>query len=446
MTPGRHDLWFLPLGGTGEIGINMNLYGHDGQWLMVDCGVGFDRRPGGTDVIAADAAFIAARRQQLAGLLVTHAHEDHVGAVAYHWPELRCPVYCTPFTAAILQRKLAEVRLRDAVPLHVVAPGTELQLGRFSIEWLDITHSIPESQSLVLRTQAGSVFHSGDWKLDEDPVVGAVYDRARLQALAREDILAMVCDSTNATLQGHSHSEGELRNALQAVVEGAPGRVVVACFGSNIARLHTLATIAADTGRYPGLIGRSLQNYYRAALATGIWTSPVAFIEPAHLGFLPPAEVLAVATGSQGETGAALGRLAAGSHPHLEMEPGDTLVMSSRVIPGNEEAVERVLERLRAGGVKVVLNDGEAGIIHASGHPASEELLEMYRWVQPAMVIPVHGEARHMRANAALARAAGVPRQLTGTNGDLFMLAPVPGIRRHAVPVGRVIVREGGRE
>jgi ribonuclease J len=340
MTPGPDDLWFLPLGGCGEIGMNMNLYGHDGRWLMVDCGITF-ARPGerAPHIQMADPAFIAQRREALAALVVTHAHEDHVGAVGHLWRMLQCPVYTTRFTAQILNRKLAEAGLLEAVPVRIVDSGARRRFGGFEVEWVDLTHSTPESQALVIRTAAGTVFHTGDWKLDTDPVVGTAYSEGRYRALGRESVLAMVCDSTNALVEGRSETEGELYAGLRQLVEGASGRVVVGCFGSNVARLHTLARIARDTGRYAGLLGRSLRNYHQAAVAAGIWDRDFDFIDPADLGYLPRGEVLAIATGSQGEPRAALDRLAAGTQFDLELEPGDSVILSSRMIPGNEPAV-----------------------------------------------------------------------------------------------------------
>ncbi|HEX7037580.1 MAG TPA: ribonuclease J [Pseudomonadales bacterium] len=439
MTPAADDLWFLPLGGCGEIGMNLNLYGHDGRWLMVDCGITFGH-PGepAPHIQMADPAFIAERRDELVALIVTHAHEDHVGAVPHLWRQLQCPVYTTRFTAEILNRKLAEAGLMEEVPVHVVRPGTRLELDGFDVEWVDLTHSTPESQALVIRTAAGAVFHTGDWKLDDDPVVGADYAESRYRALGGESILAMVCDSTNALVEGRSRSEGELYEGLRQLVEDAPGRVVVSCFGSNVARLRTLVQVAADTGRYPALLGRSLRNYYRAAIAAGLWEHRFTFIDSEHVGYLPPEEVLVIATGSQGESGAALDRLANGNHYALDLDRGDSVVLSSRVIPGNEPAVESLVRRLQRLGVRVV-TDAECNLpIHASGHPARAELEDMYRWVHPKIAVPVHGEDAHMRANAELARALGVPRQLTGQNGDLFMLAPLAGVRRKAAPVGRL--------
>ncbi len=444
MTPTERDLWLLPLGGCGEIGMNLNLYGHDGRWLMVDCGITF-AEPGesGPHIQMADPAFIASRRQRLCALIVTHAHEDHVGAVAHLWRQLQCPVYATPFTAEVLRRKLAEARLLDDVPIHVVRSGDRLTLEPFDVEWVALTHSIPEPQALVIRTPAGSVFHTGDWKLDPSPVIGADYDEARCRQLADEPIGTMVCDSTNAMVEGRSISEGELYAGLLDLVSGARGRVIVGCFGSNVARLHTLIRVAADTGRFACLLGRSLHNYYAAARASGVWESDLAFADAADIGYLPPDEVLVVATGSQGEPGAALDRLAADTHPLLNLEPRDTVLFSSRVIPGNEPAVEKLIRRLERFGVTVI-QDSELNMpIHASGHPARDELRDLYRWVRPDVALPVHGEEAHMQANAELAREVGVPRQMTGRNGDLFMLAPVRGVRRDAARVGRLGLDNG---
>ena len=443
MIPSERDLWFLPLGGTGEIGMNLNLYGHAGRWLMVDCGVTFAKQGDPPPhVQMADPAFIAQRRDALEALVLTHAHEDHVGAVAHLWPQLRCPVYATAFTAAILRRKLAEAGLLDDVEIHTVARDARVELGPFDVEWLAITHSIPEAHGLLIRTHAGTVFHTGDWKLDPHPVQGPTFDAERFRALGALGIDAMVCDSTNAMVEGHSTSEAALHAGLMQVVSAAEGRVIVTTFGSNIARLHTLARIAAETGRYMGVLGRSLVNMVGAARGSHNWDPALRLIDGVELGWLPRHEVLAVATGSQGDPGAALDRLAAGNHPAMELQPGDTVVFSSRVIPGNEEVVANIMRRLQRMQVRVVTDEDAA--IHASGHPARDELRQMYQWVRPRIAIPTHGEAEHMRAHAEVARECQVPRQLTGHNGDLFLIAPLPGMRRGAVDAGRVGVGENG--
>lgn len=434
--------------------MNLNLYGHDEQWLMVDCGVTFPRpgriaadgtvhHHGEPPVQMADPAFIADRRAQLAGLVITHAHEDHVGAVPYLWPLLQCPIYTSRFTAEILRRKLAEFDLLDRVPIHIVEVGEQRRIGPFTVEWLALTHSIPDPNALMIRTPVGSLFHSGDWKLDDQPLVGHGYSPKTFQALGDEGVAAMICDSTNATVAGHSTSESALRAGLLRAIEGAPGRVIVTCFGSNIARLHTLAGIARQTGRYMGLLGRSLVNMAGAARASGLWDNADSLINPAHLGYLPAREVLAVATGSQGEPRTALMRLAAGTHPELELESGDRVIFSARAIPGNEEAIQALIERLQAMGVDVITAEGADAPIHASGHPAADELAAMYQWVRPQVAIPVHGEAEHMAANAGIAKACGVSKQLVGRNGDLFMIRPVAGIRRQVVETGRIGYHKG---
>lgn len=449
MTPDHNDLWFLPLGGTGEIGMNLNLYGHDGQWLMVDCGVTFPKpgriaadgtvhHRGEPPVQMADPAFIADRRDKLAGLIITHAHEDHIGAVPYLWPLLQCPVYTSRFTAEILRRKLAEFDLLHRVPIIEVDTGERRQIGPFNVQWLALTHSIPDPNALMIRTRIGNIFHSGDWKLDDNPLVGHGYTTSTFTDLAEEGVAAMVCDSTNATVQGHSVSEAALHEGLRDLIAVAEGRVIVTCFGSNIARLHTLASIARETGRYMGLLGRSLVNMSGAAKATGLWPGSDKLISPAHLGYLPRHEVLGVATGSQGEPRTALRRLAQGSHPDFELEAGDTVIFSARAIPGNEEAIEALISQLRKLGVIVITAEDAGAPIHASGHPAQDELKAMYRWVQPRIAIPVHGEAEHMDVHADLAKGAGVPRAMVGRNGDLFMVRPVPGIRRQVVETGRL--------
>ena len=454
MTPSSSDLVFLPLGGTGEIGMNMNLYGHDGSWLMVDCGVTFPKpgrfsadgkvhKSGEPDIQMPDPAFIEARRNDLSGLIITHAHEDHIGAVPFLWHKLRCPIYCTRFTAEVLKKKLAEHGLLHQVKIIIPETGERLHIGPFDVQWLALTHSIPDPNCLMIRTPVGNIFHTGDWKLDPDPVVGHGYKRETFTRIAEEGVLAMVCDSTNATVNGHSVSEASLYDGLRHYVETAKGRVIVTCFGSNIARLLTLSQVGEDTGRYMGLYGRSLVNMFQCAKRAGVWPYSAGTVETRHLGYLPRNEVLAVATGSQGEPRTALRRLAAGNHPDFELEPGDRVIFSARAIPGNEDAIEGLIRQLRAMQVEVITADEVELPIHASGHPAQEELETLYKWVQPEIAIPVHGEEVHMRAHAGLAKGVGVPRSLTGRNGDLFMLRPVPGMQRQKVSTGRLGWQKG---
>lgn len=442
LTPGLSDVWFLPLGGTGEIGMNMNLYGHRGQWLMVDCGVMFDKSrlqsDGSNSIVSADPNFIASRRHLMVGLVITHAHEDHVGAVPYLWKELQCPIYTTPFTAEVLRRKLSEINLVDSVPIIEVATGDRRQIGHFDVEWLAITHSLPEPHALLLRAGNARIFHTADWKIDPHPVLGRAFDAEAFRVLAGKHVTAMICDSTNALVPGRSVSEGQCFEGLLSLVNRAKGRVIVACFGSNVARLITLSRIADRTGRYMALYGRSLRNMVSAARRTDHWPNEARVADGRHLGYLPRHEVLGVATGSQGEPRAALKRMALGSFQDLELDPGDTVIFSSKVIPGNEEAVASLIAQLREREVTVVEAEAAELPIHASGHPCQDELRQLYRWVKPKVAVPVHGTPQHLDANAAIAREVGVPRQLLGENGDLFELSPRSGIRRKAVKVGRL--------
>lgn len=444
-SPSIHDLWFLPLGGCGEIGMNMNLYGHNGKWLMVDCGVAFSKSDGGKlsnddKIYAADPSFIAQRRDKLAGLVITHAHEDHVGAVPYLWSELKCPIYTTPFTAEILKRKLTKSDITDDIPIHIVNSGDCIEIGGFSIEWVKLTHSIAEPHGLLIQTPAGKVFHTADWKLDPQPVLSPDYDEQRYKRMGSENITAMVCDSTNANIPGHSESEGALYPGLYAAVANAPGRVIVTCFGSNLARMQTLAKIGLETNRYVGLLGYSLNNMVSAAKNTGFWPDEFKLINPSHLGYLLEKEVLAIATGSQGEAHTALGKLANDCHPDVDLHPGDTVIFSSKTIPGNEANIDILIKKLKNKKVKVINTESSELPIHASGHPCQEELEKMYSWVKPRMAVPVHGEEKHMKANAKIANACGVPKQLVGKNGDLFCFSGEPRLLKGFANIGVIEV------
>lgn len=424
MVPTHKDFWFIPLGGCGEIGMNLNLYGHAGKWLMVDCGVTFEKseqRPGtGNQVEMADPAFIANRYKSLAGIIATHAHEDHIGALPHLWEQFRCPIYTTPFTRNVILGKFRQHGI-DA-PVYTVNSGENLQLGPFCIEWLPITHSTPETNALLITTDAGCVLHTADWKLDSAPVVGAAIAPEKFQSLARQKIDAIICDSTNATVTGHSVSEAELFEPLLEVVRNTEGRVVVGCFASNVARLQTLGNIAHVTNRYLGLLGRSLKRMASCASAAGYLADNFTPVHAPDLGYLLPQETFVIATGSQGETGAALYRLAADSHPDLNLVAGDHVIFSAKTIPGNEAEVAGLISAFRNRGIKVTHADEHPRPIHASGHPCGDELAQMYRWVKPRLAVPVHGEPRHMARNAAIAREAGVSQQLLGRNGDLFDL------------------------
>ena len=436
------DLAFLPLGGTGEIGMNLNLYRCGGKWLAVDCGIGF----GGAalpevDVMMPDPAYIVERRDRLVGLVITHAHEDHLGAVAWLWRSLRCPIYASPFAAAVLRRKLAEAQLLSEVKLIVVPPGGAIDLPPFNLRFLRVAHSIPEAQALVIRTAAGIVLHTGDWKLDPNPLVGPPTDEAAFSALGDEGVLAMVCDSTNAMVEGHSGSEADVRRALSVLVRGLRGRVAVTCFASNVARVESVAMAARDAGRSVALVGRSLRNLDAAARECGYLKGVPPFASEDDANDIPDDNLLILVTGSQGEPRSALARIAADTHPRIELGEGDTVVFSSRVIPGNERAIGAVQDNLVRRGVKLMTDADH--MIHVSGHPARDELRKLYKLVRPRFSVPVHGEWRHLSAHAALAQEAGVTPVLL-EDGDILSLAPGTPEVVDSAPVGRLVL-DGNR-
>jgi ribonuclease J len=441
------ELVFLPLGGAGEIGMNLSLYGYGPpaahRWLMIDLGVTFGGvGVPGVDVIMPDPAFIEQRRDRLEALVLTHAHEDHLGAVPYLWPRLGCPVYGTDFTLAVLGRKLAEAGLLDAVPLHRLPTADRLRLGPFELEFVGLTHSIPEMHAVAIRSPAGTILHSGDWKLDPQPVIGGVSDEAGLRRLGDEGVLALVCDSTNVFQTGRSGSEGALENTLVDVVAGCTGRVVVTCFSTNIARLHTIAVVARRTGRDVVVAGASLMRNYAAARACGYLTDLLPFIDAEAGASLPKSRTLIVSTGGQGEPNAALARLAWGTHPSLTLEAGDTVVFSAREIPGNEVPIGRLQNQLLRRGVRIVTS--RQAEIHVSGHPAQDELARMYELVRPRIAVPVHGELRHMVEHGRLAREHGAGTVVVAENGSLVRLSPEPVGIAETVTVGRLAL-EGGR-
>jgi ribonuclease J len=436
------DLAFLPLGGTGEIGMNLNLYRCDNTWLAVDCGIGF----GGNelpeaDIIMPDPAFIAERRDKLIGLVITHAHEDHIGAVAHLWRQLRCPVYATPFTAAVLRRKLMEAQLLNEVKLHVIPPNGKFELGPFKLQFLGVAHSTPESQALAIRTRHGMILHTGDWKLDPHPLVGPPTDEAAFSALGDEGVLAMVCDSTNALVEGHSGSESDVRRSLGTLIRSIEGRIAVTCFASNVARVETIALAARDAGRSVALVGRSLRNLETAARETGYLKTVPEFIAEDKADDVPDDNLLILITGSQGEPRSALARVAADSHPSISLGEGDTVIFSSRMIPGNEKAIGAVQDNLVRRGVRVMTDADH--MVHVSGHPARDELRRLYRLVRPRYAVPVHGEWRHLSAHAALAKELGAtPIMLE--NGDILGLSHNRTEVIDSAPVGRLAL-DGNR-
>ncbi len=433
------DLLFLPLGGAGEIGMNLNLYGHAGKWLMVDLGITFaDETTPGIDLITPDPSFIAERRDDLLGLVLTHAHEDHLGAVPFLWPRLRCPVFATPFTATVLRRKLREHDLEDEVPVHIVPLGGEVSLPPFEISFLAITHSILEPNALAIRTPAGTVLHTGDWKLDPDPLVMDPTDEATFRAVGDEGVVAMVCDSTNALVEGTSGSEAGVRERLIDLVAGREGRVAITTFASNVARIKTMAEVARVNGRHLIVVGRSLWRMIEAARETGYMDDLGPVLDDREGGYLPPEKILYLCTGCQGEPRGAMARIASGSHPEVVLEAGDTVVFSSRIIPGNERAIGRMHNQLAEAGIEVI-SEHDADV-HVSGHPCREELAAMYRWVRPRIAVPVHGEMRHMRAHAGLARNLQVPHAVVASNGQILKLDPASPEIVGEVQSGRLLV------
>ncbi|HTT78041.1 MAG TPA: ribonuclease J [Stellaceae bacterium] len=437
----EHDpdaLYFLPLGGSGEIGMNLNLYGYRGQWLIVDCGVTFgeEEHQPGVDVIMADPAFIVERRDRLLGIVATHAHEDHIGAIPYLWPQLKCPVWATPFTASLLRAKLVEAQLASQVKITTVPMSGRFTIGPFDLELVTLTHSIPEPNAVVIRTSAGTVLHTGDWKLDPDPQIGDATDEARLNQVGDEGVLAIVCDSTNALRDGHSRSEGELRQSLTELIGRYDGRVAVACFASNVARLQTIAEAARAHDRDVALVGRSLWRIEKAARDNGYLADVPRFLSEDEAGYVPRDKILLICTGSQGEPRAALARIARDDHPNVTLEEGDVAIFSSRIIPGNEKSINRLHNALIRLGIEVVTEEDH--FVHVSGHPCRDELVRMYQMVRPRVAIPVHGEARHLRSHAALARQCQVPDALVVENGALVRLDRGGATVIDEIAVGRI--------
>ena len=439
--PGDDELLFLPLGGTGEIGMNLNLYGHAGRWLMIDCGITFgnDTTPG-VDVIMPNPSFIASRRDRLCGLVLTHAHEDHIGAVPYLWRRLQCPLYATPFTAALLRRKLEDEGLAGSARITEIALSGRFSVGPFDLELITLTHSIPEPNAVVLRTSVGTVLHTGDWKLDADPRVGASTDEDALRRVGKEGVLAMIGDSTNALVDGESGSEGAVKESLTALVGELDNRVVVACFASNIARMRTIAEAAHANGRAVGLVGRSMWRNTDAARETGYLKDLPRFLNEEDAARVPRDKVLLICTGSQGEARAALSRIARDDHPRIKLDRGDTVIFSSRIIPGNEVGIGHLQNQLALMGLRVITERDR--FVHVSGHPAREELRQMYQWIQPQIAVPVHGETRHLIAHADLARECGVAHTPVIANGDILKLSADGAEIVGQVQTGR-LTREG---
>ncbi len=439
MKPGK-ELIFLPLGGSGEIGMNVNLYGCNGKWVMVDLGMTFaDPSYPGVELVLPDLSFIEDRAKDLLGIVLTHGHEDHIGAIPYLANDLGVPLYATPFTAGLIAKKLEEEGIAKEVKLHIIPMGGTLQLGDFGFRYVALAHSIPEGNALIIDTPYGRIFHTGDWKLDDGPLLGTPATAAELTAIGDEGVLALIGDSTNVFNTEASGSETDVREGLLKVVKARKkGRVVVTTFASNAARLATLGFVAKESGRHLVLAGRSMDRITQVAKATGYLKDMPPTLSWDAAASMDPSKLLILCTGAQGEPMAALSRIADGSHPVLKLEPGDLVVYSSKQIPGNELAIGRVQNALATRGIEVITE--KQAHVHVSGHPGRPELEAMYEWIRPQIAIPVHGERRHMEAHAKLALESGVKKAMVPINGSAIRLAPDgPALLSHE-KAGRLVL------
>jgi len=441
------ELVFLPLGGSNEIGMNFNLYGYgppeDRKWIVVDLGVTFgDQTTPGVEIILPDPEFIEAYADDILGIVLTHAHEDHIGAVAWLWPRLKAPLYATPFTAFLLREKLREADLLDEAHITEVPLNGEFTLGPFELKLITLTHSIPEPNAVAITTPLGVVLHTGDWKLDPDPLTGQPTDEGAIRALGEAGVLAMVCDSTNVFVDGEAGSEADVRETLSALIASLKGRVAAACFASNVARMETIIHAAEAAGRRVCLVGRSMIHMAAAAKSVGLLDGIRPFMTEAQVGDLPANQVLYLCTGSQGEPRAALSRIADGTHPHVRLGAGDACVFSSRIIPGNDVPIRNLQNKLADRGVRLYTERDHPGI-HVSGHPCRDELRRMYQWARPKIAIPTHGERRHLLEHAALAGEMQTPEAVAPRNGDMVRLAPGMAVIIDEVPASRLYVDAG---
>ncbi len=435
------QLVFCPLGGLGEIGMNAALYGfgpeRSRKWIMVDCGVTFGGpETPGVDLIMPDIRFIEERRKDLLGIIITHAHEDHIGALVALWPRLRVPVWCTQFAAGLIETRKLHEPGAPKVPLNVVVPGLFYPFGPFSVEFIKVAHSIPQSCALAIKTPVGTVLHTGDWKIDDTPHVGWPTDAARLKQLGDEGVLAMVCDSTNVMREGISPGEADVAKTLAELIKAAPGRVAVTTFASNVARIRAVAEAARDCGREVVVVGRAMDKVIDVAKECGMLDELPDFRSAQTYGYLPREKVVCLLTGSQGEPRAALARIAEDEHPDIALSPGDRVIFSSRTIPGNEKAVGRIMNALALQRIEIVTD--RQHLVHVSGHPRREEMKQMYDWVRPHIAIPAHGEPLHLTEHAKLAEELRVPHVLVATNGDMLSFTRQGVDKIDDVVVGRI--------
>jgi len=438
----RNQLVFLPLGGVGEIGMNLAMYGFgpedEREWIVVDCGVTF---PGpdlpGADLVLPDIRYLEAERHNLRGIVITHAHEDHYGALSDLWPRLQVPVYMTPFAAGLLQAKFQSEPGSPDIPVTLYGAGERFRIGPFEIQAIGVTHSIPEPVSLAIRTPLGTVLHTGDWKMDPAPAIGPVLDEAGFHALGTEGVLAMMCDSTNALREGVSPSEKDVAESLALIIAKAEGRVFVTSFSSNVGRIRSIAEAAREAGRSVMMVGRSMKRVVDVASELGYIEGLPEFLSEDNYETVPRDRLVVILTGSQGEPRAALAKIARGEMRNLRVADGDTVIYSSRTIPGNERAIIDTMNLLIDQGVRIVTSDDQ--LVHVSGHPRRNELRRLYSLVRPRILIPVHGEAAHLSAQAELARGEGVGQVLRVRNGDVVKIAPGPAEIIDQAPVGRLI-------
>lgn len=421
----KNGLYFIPLGGSEEFGVNLNAYIYQHKIIVFDCGIGFaDSSLPGVDILLPDPSWLEDNKEHLLGLVITHAHEDHIGAVPYLWPRLRCPIYCTSFTAAVLRNKFKDFRdCRDARIEIIKTASKPIKKGPFSLTFYNVAHSIPDAVATMIETKAGNLLHSGDWNLDPTPVLGQPTDEAGLKKAGDAGILAYIGDSTNAAIPGRAGSEQDVAEGLEAVFKSCPGRIVVTMFASNISRVHSIAKAAQACGRDVGVVGRSLHRMTGAAKDCGYLKDIPNFISDKDIGYLPDEKTVIIATGSQGEPRAALSRMAFGTHPEITLHKNDTVIFSARAIPGNEKDINKIKNSLIASGIKVIDPKSAGHTIHVSGHPYKDELIDMFGWVRPETVICVHGERMQLEAQAEVARECQIPNAIVPQNGSVIQIA-----------------------
>jgi len=440
----KNELTFIPLGGSEQFGMNLNVYGYDGKWLAVDCGIGFaDESYPGIDILLPDPGFLTERKKDVVALIVTHAHEDHIGAVPYLWPRLRCPIYCTPFAAAVLRQKLRDHPDCREAEIHTVKPGATIKAGPFRATFIAVSHSIPETRSLIIETALGTVVHTGDWNLDPTPAIGTITESAPFAAAGEKGVLACIGDSTNAEVEETSFSEADVKTGMQSVFETCKGRIAVTIFASNIGRIRSICHAAKACGRSVALIGRSLHRMVGAAKECGYLKDVTDFVGEDDIGLIPHDRIVMIVTGSQGEQRAQMARIARGEHPSIRLGRKDTVIFSSRAIPGNEREIITVKNNLAAAGVRIVTTRDTDQCIHISGHPARQEIRRMLGWIKPAALIPVHGERTMLEAHAALGRECGVPTTIVPNNGSVIRLAPGEAAVIGHVETGLLAVEPG---